>query len=198
MQFGFRARHSTESANCFFIERVKGLLDKNFCVVAVFMDLRKAFDTVSHQILLSKLTHFNFSPEAIQWFKSYLHGRKQCVCIDGMRSPCRNCSVGVPQGSILGPLLFSLYINDLPDVCRTVHVQMYADDVVIVSHGRNLTEASLILTPVLTSIQDWLLESCLLLNIKKTVCMMFTKKPVVVTASNVFLGQEKLELVTQF
>ncbi len=194
MQSGFRARHSTESANSFFIVRVKGLLDRNPCVAAVFLDLRKAFDTVSHQILLSKLSRFNFSPAALQWFKSYLHGRKQCVSVAGVKSTYRNCPVGIPQGSTLGPLSFSLYINDLPDVC-TVHSQMYADDVVIVSHGKTPKEAAQIMTTVLTRIQGWLIDSCLHVNTKKTVCMFLSKKPVEAVSSNVFLGNEELELV---
>lgn len=72
MQFGFRPNHSTESANCFLIEQIKYLLDKSPCVGAVFLDLKKAFDTVNHQVLLTKLTHFNFSTDAISWFKSFL------------------------------------------------------------------------------------------------------------------------------
>ena len=147
---------------------------------------------------MSKLTHFNFSPEAIRWLSSYLSNRKQCVSINGAKSPHHTCSVGVPQGSILGPILFSLFINDLPDVCNSVHVQLYADDAVIFTHGKDYTEVSTILTSVLTRVQDWLTDSCLLLNAKKTVCMAFSKRPVQLQSSNVFLGGEELELVSEF
>ena len=198
MQFGFQAFHSTESANCLFTHRVKRVLDKAPCAMAVFLYFKKAFDSVSHQVLLSRLTHFNFSPEAIQWFRSYLSNRKQCVSINGIKSPYHTCSVGVPQGSILGPILFSLFINDLPNVCNTVHVQMYADDAVILTHGKSYAEVSTVLTSVLTSVQDWLTDSCLLLNAKKTVCMTFSKRPVVLQSSNVFLCGEELELVSEF
>lgn len=198
MQFGFRAHHSTETANCVFIEKVKCLLDRNPCVGAVFLDLKKAFDTVNHQIILSKLTYFNFSIETIQWLKSYLTDRKQCVYVDGVKSPYLNSPVGVPQGSILGPILFSLYINDLPDVCPNINVQMYADDAVLFIHGKNTEETSSVLTSAMTKVQDWLSNSCLMLNTKKTVCMTFSKRPVNVKQSGVFLGGEELELVTQF
>ncbi len=87
MQFGFRPNHSTETANCFLVEKIKCLLDTNPCVGAVFLDLKKAFDTVNHQVLLNKLTYFNFSTDAISWFQSYLSKRTQCVTIDGVTSP---------------------------------------------------------------------------------------------------------------
>lgn len=167
MQFGFRANHSTESANHFFIENVKSKLDTHPCVGAVFLDLKKAFDTVNHGILLTKLTDFNFSPEAIQWIKSYLASRKQCVQIDSTKSSVRDVSVGVPQGSILGPLLFSLYINDLPKTCKDVNFQMYADDAVIYTHARSVKEAASTLTSAMEQVNDWLFKSCLLLNSKK-------------------------------
>ena len=86
MQFGFRAHHSTETVNCLFLEKVKGYLDKSSYVGAVFLDLKRAFDTVNHEVLLSKLTYFNFSAQALNWMKSYLSSRKQCVCTRGDRA----------------------------------------------------------------------------------------------------------------
>lgn len=142
MQFGFRTRHSTESANCFFIENIKHLLDKGGVVGAVFLDLKKAFDTVNHKILLTKLRKCNFSADAIKWIESYLSNCSQSVRISDYRSPLLALSTGVPQGSILGPLLFSLYINNLPSVCPDVYIQMYADDTVIYTHGKNTAQVA--------------------------------------------------------
>ncbi len=105
MQFGFRANYSTEMANCYFTEKVKSLLDKGGVVGAVFLDLRKAFDTLNHRILLSKLLSFNFSPHTLRWIESYLSGRTQYVSIQNYNSAPLSISTGVPQGSILGPLL---------------------------------------------------------------------------------------------
>lgn len=94
MQFGFRALHSTEIATCMLIEKVRHLLDPNPCAMAIFLDLKKAFDMVDHQVLLSKLSHFNFSVEAILWLGSYLSNRKPCVYIYNVKSPCLSSSVG--------------------------------------------------------------------------------------------------------
>ncbi len=86
MQFDFRTHHSTETAICVFLEKVKSLLDRNTLVGAIFHDLNKAFDSVNHQVLLSRLTHFNFSEHTLHWFASYLSGRKQHVAVDGVNS----------------------------------------------------------------------------------------------------------------
>uniref|UniRef100_A0A8C7X350 Reverse transcriptase domain-containing protein n=1 Tax=Oryzias sinensis TaxID=183150 RepID=A0A8C7X350_9TELE len=198
MQFGFREHHSTEFANCLFIEKIKHMLDSNPCVGAVFLDLKKAFDTVNHEILLSKLTYFNFSMDAIQWIKSYLEFRKKCVCINGVKSTLLDVPVGLPQGSILGPLLFSMYINDLPNTCGNVEFQMYADDAVIFTSAKNIQEAASILTSALVPVNEWLSKSCLLLNTTKTVCMMFTKQPLDIKHSGIFLEGQELEIVSKF
>uniref|UniRef100_A0A8C7CP59 Reverse transcriptase domain-containing protein n=1 Tax=Oncorhynchus kisutch TaxID=8019 RepID=A0A8C7CP59_ONCKI len=198
MQFGFRAKHSTETANCFLLENVKSKMDKGGAVGAVFLDLRKAFDTVNHEILITKLSKFNFSPDALRWMKSYLEGRTQCVRVSNELSPTRSYDVGVPQGSILGPLLFSLYINDLPSVCTGSEVQMYADDTVIYVHAKSKQQAAQELTTVMVQVTKWLSDSCLHLNVKKTVCMFFTKRATDATEPDVYVSGEKLQVVSDF
>lgn len=152
------------------------MVDKGGIVGAVFLDLRKAFDTVNHKVLLAKLSSFNFSPLALSWFESYLTGRCQHVVVNNQLSPALELYTGVPQGSILGPLLFSLYINDLPSVCPDVETQLYADDTVMYVHARTNQLAAAKLTSALEQISKWLNCSCLQLNLKKTVGMFFTKR----------------------
>lgn len=198
LQFGFRTHHSTDSALCVLTENIKGLLDKSPYVGAVFLDLKKAFDSVNHQILISRLTQFNISDQALLWFKSYLSDRKQYVVVDGVKSPCLDSGVGVPQGSILGPVLFSLFINNLPNSCPNVFSQMYADDVVIYTQAKTIQQAAVDLTAALSHVQNWLKDSCLMLNTRKTVCMYFSKRHVEITRSSVFLNGMELELVSEF
>ena len=163
---GFRANYSTETANCLFLEKVQAMVPKGGVVGAVFLDLRKAFDTVNHKVLLAKLSSFNFSPLALSWFESYLTGRCQYV-VNNQLSPALELYTGVPQGSILGPLLFSLYINDLPSVCHNVETQLYADDTVMYMHARTKQLAAAKLTSALEQISKRLNCSCLQLNLKK-------------------------------
>lgn len=151
---------------CLFIEKIRSSLDKGGVVGAVFLDLKKAFDTVSHAVLCSQLIHFNFSVITMNWIRSYLSGRSQSVSIENCQSVSRTVATGVPQGSILGPIFFSLYINDLPTACPEVECIMYADDKVFV-HGRSRDIVAAKLTKAMNEVASWLHGHCLHLNAAK-------------------------------
>lgn len=199
MQFGFRKKHSTETAVCFFMENLKSKLDTGGVIGAVFLDLRKAFDTVNHQILITKLSHFNFSCKTLNWFESYISSRIQCVRVQNTKSMFRDNNLGVPQGSVLGPLLFSLFINDLPNCCPpSVTCQMYADDAVLYVHAKNKKQAAQELTVAMDNVYNWLESSQLQLNISKTVCMYFSKKTNTDSDPNILIQGKKMEVVQEF
>ena len=200
-QFGFRSERSTTTASLYFTEHIRHALDLSQITGAIFIDFKKAFDTVNHQLLLNKLQSFNLDLSAIKMLSSYLSGRNQSVCIGKSKSPQTPCSIGVPQGSILGPLLFILYINDLPSVCQSTQVIMYADDTVVFVSGRDLTSVNNKLTSDLTCLNHWLFENHLTLNIKKTECMYFhsmQKKVDPAVHQSIKINNEPLAIVTSY
>ena len=111
LQFGFQEKHSVEHALITLTETVRNTLDNKTFGCGIFLDLQKAFDTVNHDILLSKLDHYGIRGNAFAWFKSYLSDRYQYVSINGCDSNLLNVSCGIPQGSVLGPLHFSIFIK---------------------------------------------------------------------------------------
>ena len=127
-QYGFRTDHSTYMAVIDFINAVTKAIDQNMNTVGIFMDLSKAFDTIDHDILLSKLYHYGFRGISQEWFSSYLSNRKQFVSYNTGMSQCVNIRCGVPQGSILGPLLFILYMNDICHTSKLLNTILFADD----------------------------------------------------------------------
>ena len=128
LQFGFCSKHSTVHALISITESIRSALDDSNYVCGVFVDLQKAFDTVNHNILLNKLSHYGIRGIMNEWFKSYLQRRKQIVSINGVESELRELNHGVSQGSVLGTLLFLIYINDLNRCYSNSKVYHFADD----------------------------------------------------------------------
>lgn len=179
-QFGFQSKKSTGAAIYSFLEKVySGLNDKKF-TTAVFCDLAKAFDCVNHDILLNKLEYYGIRGVTLRWFKSYLSGREQTVQVPGdgegtVRSDNRNIANGVPQGSVLGPLLFLLYINDLSNLQISGSFTMFADDTSICWTDEDPTLLELKINKDLSLISQWFDANRLVLNVDKTKFMTFNK-----------------------
>ena len=136
-QFGFRQGHSTVHPMVHFLNFVSNAFEKKHHALAIFCDLRKAFDTVDSNILFKKLHNMGIRGSELQWFKSYLTERKQFVCVNGKISSMKNVKIGVPQGSILGPLLFLIYINDLP-FSTLLYPLLFADDTTLLASGPDI------------------------------------------------------------
>lgn len=178
-QHGFRPRHSTETATLEFVDRILSLLDNDKVPFSIFIDLSKAFDTLNHNILLSKLSYYGIKHTPLKWFQSYLYNRRQYVDYCGSSSSYVSTSIGVPQGSILGPLLFLIYINDINGVSPFFQAILYADDTTLTStlccFHDNLTHlnTSDIINKELDKFYTWLCCNKLSLNINKTTYMLF-------------------------
>ena len=142
-------------------------IDKGELVGAVFIDLSKAFDTVGHSILLSKLSSYGISGTELDWFTNYLFNRSQQVILENIRSDITKITCGVPQGSILGPLLFLLHINDFEDTLRKSQTIMFADDTVIYYSSRSSCEIEQCLNDDLKNIATYFEANDLIINLDK-------------------------------
>ena len=172
-QFGFRKNNSTVYALMEITEKIKESIDNNKLGCGIFIDLKKAFDTVNHKILLSKLEHYGIRGNLLSWFESYLTDRKQFVSFNGENSDPKDILCGVPQGSVLGPLLFLIYINDLPNVSDKLKFYLFADDTNIYFESSDLKVLEKVINEELKHLSLWLKVNRLALNISKTNFVIF-------------------------
>ena len=172
-QYGFRKHMSTIHALIQITEKIKSSIEAGKVGVGIFIDLKKAFDNVNHDILLMKLDHYGVRGTANEWFRSYLSNRKQYVFFNGHASEQKSTLFGVPQGSVLGPLLFLIYINDLPDFSDVLKSFLFADDTNIYYEADNLHDLEFIVNKELKGLHQWLSVNRLSLNISKTNFVIF-------------------------
>ena len=173
-QSGFRKGHSTSTCLVDFLDNIYREVDEGGACGVLFLDLSKAFDTVDHEILLLKLRHLGLKTCAVSWFQSYLFNRQQVTRSGGRLSSPRRMSSGVPQGSILGPLLFICYINDLPNCLSSADSFLYADDTAILVKGKDVMDIELNLNEEFKRVDKWFSCNKLSVNTTKTKGMLFS------------------------
>ena len=175
-QFGFRADHSPNLALLLMVDKISDALENGDYVLGLFLDFSKAFDTVNHDILFLKLENYGIRGVALNMFKSYLSNRYQYVVYNGVISENKKISCGVPQGSILGPLLFLLYINDLALVSTKLFSLLFADDSNMFLIGKDPNKLIQTMNEEIINVVDWLRVNKLSLNLKKTHFIIFQKQ----------------------
>ena len=175
MQYGFRQQSSTELAVNHIVDDLSNCIDNKMVNCSVFLDLAKAFNTVDHCILIKKLEKCGVRGIALEIFKSFLAKRKQFTTVNGQKSTAKHIETGVPQGSTLGPLLFLVYINDLP-FASTMKVRLFADDACLSVEHKNPETLELIVNKEPLKVQNWLDNNKLFINYSKSNFLIFTKR----------------------
>ena len=174
-QYGFRKNSSTTYAIYDLIENKLKNLDENLYTCALYIDLSKAFDTVNHSILLKKLDHHGIRGVPLELFKSYLSNRKQYTCVNGSKSQELPFEIGVPQGSVLGPLLFLLYINDLPCASQLL-TKLFADDTCLIFSAKTIDQLEIMINQEMMKMHNWMTSNKLSINYSKTKYMLFHRQ----------------------
>ena len=198
-QYCFRAGHSTELASIEQIDRITQDLHKGKIPISIFLDLSKVFDTFDHVILLQKLIYYGIKSVELKLFQDYLQNRTQYVSYDKTNSDMYRISTGVPQGSILGPLLFIIYINDLLNASKLFKMIIYADDTTLYStldvFGNSISKN---LNLELTKVADRLKLNKLSINIKEAKFMIFHMPQKQVNIPNIEIENIKIEFADKF
>ena len=175
MQYGFRSGRSCEQALLNAQNTLLNSLTNRQISLLLLIDFSKAFDMVDHSILLKKLDHYGIRGVALKWMESYLCNRQQFVTVNGSDSKMESIKYGVPQGSILGPLLFIIYINDIPEIAKYAQFILYADDANIILTANTIEEINDLLLKLTDNLLKWVNYNGLALNLKKTHYMIFSR-----------------------
>ena len=176
-------------------------MNENHCLVNIYLDFSKAFDSLIYDILLSNVKHYGIQQIALQLLSSYLNDRSQFVQLDNVKSNSHAVTCGIPQGSVLGPLLFNIYINDITEASTKFDFIMYADDTTLTSSLENLTDAASLereLNEEILKVYCWLLSNKLTLNTAKSKFMIFFKHPKVIPRLNLKIARNTIEQVAEF
>ena len=197
-QSGFRKHHSCNTAliNLIHVDRWLNSIDKGDIIGAVFFDLRKAFDVVDHDLLLQKLAAYKFSTTSQNWIQLYLTNRKKCIVNQNIRSSLQIVKSGVPQGSVLGPVLFLLFVNDLPLFIKEVYLDLYADDATVHASGKKQNVIELKLQTGTDDFKNWCLSNHMFIHIGKTSLMTAGSRQTVGNISmEIFIDREIIKEV---
>ena len=194
-QYGFRNARSTSMAITQLIEELTNANDEKKYTVGVFIDLKKAFDTIDHTLLLRKLEHYGIRGVAHSWLKSYLNLRKQFVHINDFNSDLLDVKCGVPQGSILVPKLFILYINDICNVTDILNFILFADDTNIFCSGKNIETLCKTVSKELDKLNIWFAVNKLSLNVSKTNFILFGNKKHTTEDVHITINNVKIDRV---
>ena len=178
LQSAFKSRHSTETALIRLTDQILKNMDNDEVNGLVFIDFRKAFDVIDHELLLKKLSIYGATPSTVAWFKSYLSERKEFISLGKTTSKQLTVKQGVPQGSILGPVLFLLFVNDMPLHVQKSTTDIYADDTTLSlsSNWKTLPLLNQSLSQDLSEKERWDRENKMYMNMQKTKALLVTEK----------------------
>jgi hypothetical protein len=195
-QNAYRSMHSCEQTLIHLISRISSELNRGKSTVVVFIDLAKAFDTIDHNILLRKLSHYGVRNRSLAWFRDLLSNRTQLVQNGNIKSAALPIRMGIPQGSSLGPLLFNIYINDLPNFSNIPETLQFADDTALVFTGEQASPERI--NQCLAQLSSWMVANRLTLNVRKTKFIRFCAHGNTVDAPEILINGERIELVENY
>ena len=182
-QFGFRKQRSTTHAISQPLNQIYVNMNRSLIMAAIYVNFSKAFNCVQHSILLEKLAKLNLHHSILTWISSYLQGREQRTLVNNIYSSFLPVPQGVPQGSVLGPLLYVIYTNDIAEKFKNSGFAFYADDIVLYSKKKSVNQAGIDLQEDLDSLTDWCITNKIYINTEKTKAMFFGSKTKIVSST---------------